>query len=44
MTPAPVIAETVYERMHRVRLIPVIRVRDGRTALELVDRLLAAKL
>lgn len=44
MTPAPVIAETVYERMHRVRLIPVIRVQDGRTALELVHRLLAADL
>src|SRR6476659_2919965 len=44
MTPAPVIAETVYERMRRVRLIPVIRVRDGRTALELVARLLAAEL
>lgn len=44
MTPTQVIAETVYERMRRVRLIPVIRVRDGRTALELVDRLLAADL
>ena len=44
MTPAPVTAETVYERMRRVRLIPVIRVQDGRTALELVDRLLAADL
>ena len=44
MTPRQVIAETVYERMRRVRLIPVIRVRDGRTALELVDRLLAADL
>jgi 2-dehydro-3-deoxyphosphogluconate aldolase / (4S)-4-hydroxy-2-oxoglutarate aldolase len=44
MTSAPVTADTVYERMRRVRLIPVIRVRDGRTALELVDRLLAAKL
>ena len=44
MTPTQVIAETVYERMRRVRLIPVIRVRDGRTALELVHRLLAADL
>src|SRR6201999_2314507 len=44
MTPAPVTAETVYERMRRVRLIPVIRVQDGRTALELVHRLLAADL
>ena len=44
MTPAPVIAETVYERMRRVRLIPVIRVQDSRTALGLVDRLLAADL
>ena len=44
MTSAPVTADTVYERMRRVRLIPVIRVRDGRTALELVDRLLAADL
>ena len=44
MTPTQVIAETVYERMRRVRLIPVIRVRDGRTAPELVDRLLAADL
>jgi 2-dehydro-3-deoxyphosphogluconate aldolase/(4S)-4-hydroxy-2-oxoglutarate aldolase len=44
MTAAPVTAETVYERIRRVRLVPVIRVRDGGTALELVDRLLAADL
>ena len=44
MTSAPVTAETVYERMRRVRLIPVIRVQDSGTALELVDRLLAADL
>ena len=44
MTAAPATAETVYERIRRVRLIPVIRVRDGGTALELVDRLLAANL
>jgi 2-dehydro-3-deoxyphosphogluconate aldolase / (4S)-4-hydroxy-2-oxoglutarate aldolase len=44
MTTAPATAETVYERMRRVRLIPVIRVRDSGTALQLVDRLLAADL
>jgi 2-dehydro-3-deoxyphosphogluconate aldolase / (4S)-4-hydroxy-2-oxoglutarate aldolase len=44
MTAAPAKAETVYERIRRVRLIPVIRVRDSGTALELVDRLLAADL
>ena len=44
MTAAPAKAETVYERVRRVRLIPVIRVRDSGTALELVDRLLAADL
>jgi 2-dehydro-3-deoxyphosphogluconate aldolase / (4S)-4-hydroxy-2-oxoglutarate aldolase len=44
MTAAAATADSVYERIRRVRLIPVIRVRDGGTALELVDRLLAANL
>ena len=44
MTATSTTAEAVYQRIRRVRLIPVIRVRDGGTALELVDRLLAADL
>ena len=34
----------VFDRIHRVRLIPVIRVADSDTALGLIDRLLAAGL
>jgi 2-keto-3-deoxy-6-phosphogluconate aldolase len=44
MAAAPATAETVYERIRRVRLVPVIRVQDSATALGLVDRLLAADL
>jgi 2-dehydro-3-deoxyphosphogluconate aldolase/(4S)-4-hydroxy-2-oxoglutarate aldolase len=44
MAAAPAMAETVYERIRRVRLVPVIRVQDSGTALGLVDRLLAADL
>jgi 2-dehydro-3-deoxyphosphogluconate aldolase / (4S)-4-hydroxy-2-oxoglutarate aldolase len=44
MAAAPAMAETVYERIRRVRLVPVIRVQDSGTALALVDRLLAADL
>ena len=44
MAAAPAMAETVYERIRRVRLVPVIRVQDSANALELVDRLLAADL
>jgi 2-dehydro-3-deoxyphosphogluconate aldolase/(4S)-4-hydroxy-2-oxoglutarate aldolase len=36
--------EAVVERIHRVRLVPVIRVADADTALGLIDRLLAAGL
>lgn len=36
--------EQIYERVRRARLVPVIRVKDGDTALGLVDRLLAAGL
>jgi 2-dehydro-3-deoxyphosphogluconate aldolase / (4S)-4-hydroxy-2-oxoglutarate aldolase len=35
-------SDEVFDRIHRSRLVPVIRVRDASTALELVDRLLAA--
>ena len=44
MAAAPAMAETVYERIRRVRLVPVIRVQNSGTALGLVDRLLAADL
>jgi 2-dehydro-3-deoxyphosphogluconate aldolase / (4S)-4-hydroxy-2-oxoglutarate aldolase len=37
-------AETVFTRIRRARLVPVIRVEDAATALGLVDRLLSAGL
>jgi 2-dehydro-3-deoxyphosphogluconate aldolase/(4S)-4-hydroxy-2-oxoglutarate aldolase len=37
-------AETVFTRIRRARLVPVIRVQDAPTALGLVDRLLSAGL
>ena len=43
-TAAATSVEAVYDRLHRVRLVPVIRVKDSDAALELVDRLLAARL
>jgi len=42
--PAAPAAETIFDRIHRVRLVPVIRVPDSDTALGLTDRLLAAGL
>ena len=43
-TSTPTYAEAVFERIHRVRVVPVIRVADSDTALGLIDRLLAAGL
>jgi 2-dehydro-3-deoxyphosphogluconate aldolase / (4S)-4-hydroxy-2-oxoglutarate aldolase len=40
----PATTDTVFDRIHRARLIPVIRVADSDTALGLIDRLLAAGL
>jgi len=37
-------AESVFAHIHRARLVPLIRVHDAGTALQLVDRLLAADL
>lgn len=37
-------AEAVFDRIRRVRLVPVIRIKDSGAALELIDRLLAADL
>jgi 2-dehydro-3-deoxyphosphogluconate aldolase/(4S)-4-hydroxy-2-oxoglutarate aldolase len=42
--PAPTTAEAVFERIRRVRLVPVIRVEDSAGALALVDRLRTAGL
>jgi 2-dehydro-3-deoxyphosphogluconate aldolase/(4S)-4-hydroxy-2-oxoglutarate aldolase len=44
MTATPTASEAVFERVHSVRLVPVIRVSDSATALGLVDRLLTAGL
>jgi 2-dehydro-3-deoxyphosphogluconate aldolase / (4S)-4-hydroxy-2-oxoglutarate aldolase len=41
---APAATDTVFDRIHRARLVPVIRVADSDTALGLIDRLLAAGL
>lgn len=38
------VREEVFDRVRRARLVPVVRVADGDTALALVDRLLAAGL
>jgi 2-dehydro-3-deoxyphosphogluconate aldolase / (4S)-4-hydroxy-2-oxoglutarate aldolase len=42
--PTVVDAEAVFGRIHRARLVPVIRVQDAPTALDLVERLLAGGL
>ncbi len=42
--PTVVDAETVYNRIRRVRLVPVIRVATATTALELVERLIVGGL
>jgi len=44
MAATSAVAENIYERIRRVRLVPVIRVKDSENALGLVDRLLAADL
>ena len=41
---APVDADAVFDRIRRVRIVPVVRVREAATALTLVERLLDAGL
>lgn len=41
---APIDANAIFARIRRARIVPVLRVRDASTALELVERLLEAGL